>query len=196
MPTFANTSTNVRLVVRRLDGDRSRERRMFGVLSERRKHTRPWCCLASRPCGAGSIPQGQPALCSHATSQRLAEVGGFLVVTGATSTYRRQHRHTAGEAGCAQDLELRCRGRSRPAVLRAAREQNIEVVDLVAVERSSTRPSRAGTNPRLRGNLERSTSSGLRCGRGCGQPACMAVSIHAAGTVCTEPPRPRETGSP
>ena len=38
-------------------------------------------------------------------------------------------------------------------VLRAAREQNIELVDLVAVDRSFTRLFRAGTNPPLRGTF-------------------------------------------
>ena len=102
--------------------------------------------------GEGIIVRGANAQKTEVDRQpHLSGDDARALVTAAISTYRQEHRHTPARLVVHKTSKYAVE--EQAGVLRAAAEQNIELVDLLAVDRSYTRLFRTGTNPPLRGTL-------------------------------------------
>ena len=102
--------------------------------------------------GEGIIVRGAAAQKTEVDRQpHLSGDDAHELISAAISTYRQEHRHTPARLVVHKTSNYATE--ERDGVLRAANEQNIELVDLVAVDRSFTRLFRAGTNPPLRGTV-------------------------------------------
>ena len=102
--------------------------------------------------GEGIIVRGANAQKTEVDRQpHLSGDDAHDLISAAISTYRREHRHTPARLVVHKTSNYATE--ERDGVLRAASEQNIELVDLVAVDRSFTRLFRTGTNPPLRGTF-------------------------------------------
>lgn len=102
--------------------------------------------------GEGIIVRGAAAQKTEVDRQpHLSGNDARELVAAAISTYRQEHRHTP--ARLVVHKTSKYAAEEQAGVLRAAEEQNIELVDLVAVDRSFTRLFRMGTNPPLRGTF-------------------------------------------
>ena len=102
--------------------------------------------------GEGIIVRGANAQKTERDRQpHLSGDDAQALVAAAISTFRQEHRHTP--ARLVVHKTSKYAAEEQAGVLRAAAEQDIELVDLVAVDRSSTRLFRAGTNPPLRGTF-------------------------------------------
>ena len=102
--------------------------------------------------GEGIIVRGANAQKTEVDRQpHLSGDDAQALVAAAISTYRQEHRHTP--ARLVVHKTSRYAAEEQAGVLRAAAEQDIELVDLVSVDRSFTRLFRAGTNPPLRGTF-------------------------------------------
>ena len=102
--------------------------------------------------GEGIIVRGADAQKTEVDRQpHLSGHDAHQLVATAISTYRQEHRHTP--ARLVVHKTSKYADEEQSGVLQAAAEQNIELVDLVAVDRSSTRLFRSGANPPLRGTF-------------------------------------------
>ena len=102
--------------------------------------------------GEGIIVRGANAQKTEVDRQpHLSGDDAHELVSAAIATYRQEHRHTPARLVVHKTSNYAAE--EQDGVLRAAGEQNIELVDLLAVDRSFTRLFRAGTNPPLRGTF-------------------------------------------
>lgn len=102
--------------------------------------------------GEGIIVRGASAQKTEVDRQpHLSGDDAQALVAAAISTFRQEHRHTPARLVIHKTSKYAAE--EQAGVLRAVEEQGIELVDLVAVDRSFTRLFRAGTNPPLRGTL-------------------------------------------
>ena len=102
--------------------------------------------------GEGIIVRGANAQKTDVDRQpHLSGEDAHQLIAHAISTFRQEHRHTS--ARLVVHKTSKYAAEEQTGVLRAAAEQNIDLVDLVTVDRSFTRLFRTGSNPPLRGTF-------------------------------------------
>lgn len=102
--------------------------------------------------GEGIIVRGATAQITKDDRQpHLSQEGAYALLTRAIETYRQEHRHTPAR------IVIHKTSMHTPGEIAgfqaAAKKENIEVVDLIAVARSFTRLFRDGVYPPLRGTF-------------------------------------------
>ena len=102
--------------------------------------------------GEGIIVRGANAQKTEVDRQpHLNGEDAHRLIGEAIKTFREEHRHMP--ARLVVHKTSRFAAGEQAGLLRAAAEENIELVDLVTVDRSFTRLFRTGTNPPLRGTF-------------------------------------------
>ena len=102
--------------------------------------------------GEGIIVRGANAQKTEVDRQpHLNGEDAEKLIANAISTYREEHRHTPARLVVHKTSKYAVE--EQEGVIKAATQKNIDLVDLIAVDRSFTRLFRKGTNPPLRGTF-------------------------------------------